>query len=260
MNNQTSSPVLLREIRDGSVLILTLNDPSRRNPLSGTIKEALLAALADAEQNPEIRAIVLTGAGGHFSSGGDLAGMDMDGLAAGRARMGRNKDLVRAFVQSTRPLIAAIEGWCAGGSIGVALCCDTLVAGAGARFVASFPRVGLVPDLGLLHTLRRRIGDGPARQMLLYAEPVDAARAAELGLVDHVVPEGGALEAAVERARALAGLAPMSIALTRQYLFAEIEATLDWEQNMQAALFLSADHQEGKNAFFNKRKPVFRGK
>lgn len=260
MSEQPGSSVLIREIRNESVLVLTLNDPSRRNPLSAPIKEALLGALADAQQDPGIRAIVITGAGGHFSSGGDLAGMDMDGLAAGRSRMGRNKDLVRALTQSTKPLIAAIEGWCAGGSIGIALCCDTLVAGTGARFVASFPRVGLVPDLGLLHTLRRRVGDGPARQMLLYAEPIDAARAADIGLIDHVVPDGHALETAVERACALAKLAPMTIALTRQYLFTGIEAALDWEQNMQAALFLSADHEEGKAAFFGKREPDFKGK
>lgn len=254
-----SEPPLLQDVRDGATLVLTFNDAARRNPLSAQMKEALLAALAAVESRPEIRAIVLTGAGGHFSAGGDLSGMNVNSLAEGRARMAQNRDLVRALTSTTRPVIAAIEGWCAGGSIGVALCCDTLVAAAGARFVASFPNVGLIPDLGLIHTLRQRVGDGLARQMLLYAEPIDADRALARGLVDYVVPDGTALEAALERARVLADRAPLSLAFTRQRLFAGMEEALAWERDAQAALFLSADHKEGKAAFFDKRRPVFRG-
>lgn len=260
MSNQSPTDMpLLQEVRDGSTLVLTFNDPARRNPLNTNIKDALLTALADAESRPEIRAIVLTGAGGHFSAGGDLSGMNLNSLAEGRARMTHNGDVVRALISATRPIIAAIEGWCAGGAIGVALCCDTLVAASGARFVASFANVGLIPDLGLIHTLRQRVGDGLARQMLLYAEPIDADRALARGLVDHVVPDGTALETALARARVLATRAPLSLAYTRQRLFAGMEEALAWERDAQAALFLSADHKEGKAAFFGKRSPVFGG-
>ena len=96
--------------------------------------------------------------------------------------------------------------------------------------------------------------------MMLYGEPVDAARAERIGLADHVVPAGTALAAAIERARLVDGMAPLPIALTRHHLAEGLDATLDWEREIQAALFLTADHAEGRAAFLSKRAAVFEGR
>lgn len=254
---EQDQPIRVREEREGAVALLTLDHPGRRNALSPPLKQQLEAALERVLADREVRAVVLTGAGGHFSAGGDLGAMDATDLAAGRARMEAMHRLVRLMVRSPKPLLAAVEGWCAGGSVGLMLCCDTIIAAAGARFVASFPKVGLVPDLGLMHSLPRRLGEGRARQMLLYAEPVAAPEALRIGLVDQMVADGGTVAAALARAARLCELAPLSLSYTRQRLWHGLEDVLDWERDTQAALFLSADHAEGRAAFFGKRDARF---
>ena len=254
-----SDDVLL-ETRDGEIAVLTLNNPGRRNALSLALREALVAALERLEGDGAVRAIVLTGADGNFSSGGDISGMNATDLAAGRERFRINHRLVRLMIKSAKPLIAAVEGWAAGAGVGLALACDTIVAGAEARFVLSFGKVGLIPDFGLLHTLPLRVGQGRARQMMLYGEPVGAAAALEIGLVDQMVPPGTALTAALDRARLFTATAPLPVGLTKQYLASGLDAALDWERDMQSTLFLTADHAEGKAAFLGKRAPNFSGK
>jgi enoyl-CoA hydratase/carnithine racemase len=224
------------------------------------IREALVEALDRLEGDAAVRAIVLTGAGGNFSSGGDISGMDSADFAAGRERFRLTHRLVRMMVKGSKPLIAAVEGWAAGAGVGLALCCDTIVAAAEARFVLSFGKVGLIPDFGSLHTLPLRVGQGRARQMMLYGEAVGAAPAFEIGLVDQIAPPGGALAAAIDRAQLFAGTAPLPVGLTKQYLANGLDAALDWERDMQSTLFLTADHAEGKAAFLAKRAPVFTGK
>jgi enoyl-CoA hydratase/carnithine racemase len=255
-----SSDEILLEARDGATAVLTLNNPARRNALSLALREALVAALERLESDPAVRAIVLTGAGGNFSSGGDISGMDVSDLAGGRERFRLTHRLVRLMVKGSKPLVAAVEGWAAGAGVGLALCCDTIVAAAEARFVLSFGKVGLIPDSGSLHTLPLRVGQGRARQMMLYGEAVGAAAALEMGLVDQMVPPGTALAVAIDRARLFAGTAPLPAGLTKQYLANGLDAALDWERDMQSSLFLTADHAEGKAAFLAKRAPVFTGK
>ena len=255
-----SEPSMLREEWDGATMVLTMDNPARRNALSLPLQTALLSALDRIEADPAIRAVVLTGAGGVFSSGGDIAGMDAADLGAGRRRLGIIHRVVRQLAKCPKPVIAAVEGWCAGGAIGVALCCDTIIAAADARFFVSFGRVGLVADLGMLHTLPLRVGHGRARQMLLYGETLDAAAAAAAGLADHVAPSGGALAAALARARVFADTAPLPVAAMKQYLARGLEDALDWERDVQSSLFLSADHAEGRAAFLAKRPPVFEGR
>jgi enoyl-CoA hydratase/carnithine racemase len=167
---------------------------------------------------------------------------------------------VRAIVKSAKPYIAAVEGPAAGAGFGLALCCDSIVAGAGARFIASFPKVGLVADAGLLLTLPARVGIGRARQILLYAEPVPAEAAERMGMIDEVVPDGTALERAVARGRAFEALAPLPAGLVKEYLARGIDDVLDWERGAQASLFQTEDHAEGKASFLEKRAPHFKGR
>lgn len=243
--------------REGAIVTLTLNWPERRNALSLAMRHGLADALEEIEADRSVRAVILTGTGEHFCSGGDLAGMTVGSVAEGRERMRQAHRLIRLMVCGRAPIIAAVEGWCAGAGISLACASDHVIAGAEARFVAAFGKVGLLPDLGLLHTLPARIGQGRARELLLFGEPVDAARALAIGLVDRVVPAGGALAAARERAALLAGEAPLTLALAKAVLASGLEAALAREQDIQAALYLTPDHAEGKAAFLEKRPARF---
>jgi enoyl-CoA hydratase/carnithine racemase len=252
-----TDPVLVA--REGALVTLTLNWPERRNALSLAMRHRLADALEEIEADRSVRAVILTGIGEHFCSGGDLAGMQIASIAEGRERMRQAHRLVRLMVHARFPIIAAVEGWCAGAGISLACAADHVIAGEGARFVASFGKVGLIPDLGLLHTLPARIGQARARELLLFGETADAARALAIGLVDRVVPAGRALAAAKERALLLSAQAPLTLALTKAALAAGLDAALAREQDIQAGLYLTPDHAEGRAAFLEKRSPRFEG-
>ncbi len=245
------------EQRDGGVLTLTLDYPERRNALAIPLREELHRILDAAQDDAEVRAIVLTGAGGVFCSGGDISGMNVTDAETGRERMRRTHRIIRLMVAGRVPIVAAVEGWCVGAGLSVACACDTIVAAEDARFMAGFGKVGLIADLGLPFTLPARIGSGRARQFFLYGTQVDAVAAERIGLVDHVVPKGGALTKATELATFLAAQAPLPIALTKQILAEGLDRALEDERHFQTACFLSDDHAEGKAAFLAKREPRF---
>src|SRR5689334_14599202 len=124
---------MLRQERRGATEILTLDYPERRNALGVPMRAALVEALEKLEGDRDLRAIVVTGAGGVFSAGGDIAGMNAADLAAGRERFRLTHRLVRLLIKSAKPVVAAVEGWCVGGGLSLALCCDTIVAADDAR-------------------------------------------------------------------------------------------------------------------------------
>lgn len=248
---------MLTETREGATAILTLDYPARRNALAMPMRRAITEAMERIEADDAVRAVVLTGAGGVFSAGGDISGMDATGIAAGRERFRGTHAMVRMLVKSCKPVVAAVEGYAVGAGLSVALCCDTIVAGSTAQFAAGFGRVGLIADLGLPHTLPLRVGHGRARQILLYGERIGAEEALRIGLIDHMVDAGTALPAALDRARRFHDMAPLPIAMTKQWLANGLDAALEWERDTQAALFTTADHAEGKAAFLEKRAPRF---
>ncbi len=250
---------MLTEERNGATAMLTLDYPERRNALAMPMRQRLVDALEAIEADRDLRAIVITGAGGTFSAGGDISGMNVTDLAAGRERFRLTHRLVRLLVKGSKPVIAAVEGWCVGAGLSIAMCCDTVVAADDARFAAGFGKIGLVADLGLLHTLPARIGQGRARQVFLYGEQIDAARAEAIGMIDRVVAPGTALQVALARAALFHAAAPLPIAMTKQYLAAGLDAALEWERDTQSMLFLTADHAEGRAAFLGKRSPIFGG-
>ena len=249
----------LIEERDGSVLVLTIDYPARRNALAMPLRSAMLEALERAMGDRTVRAVVLTGSGGHFCSGGDISGMDVRDALAGRERMRRSHALVRLMVMGQLPIVAAVEGYCVGAGLSLACACDTVVAAEDSRFGAGFGRIGLMPDLGLPYTLPARIGQGRARQMFLYHTQMTAPEAERIGLVDAVVPKGHALATAMEKARFLAEQAPAPMALTKQILGEGLDRALEDERHFQTTLFLSEDFNEGRAAFLEKRAPRFKG-
>ena len=251
---------MIREERRGATALVTLDQPARRNALAMPMREELIAALERIESDPSVRAVVVTGAEGTFCSGGDISGMNAADFAYGRERFRITHKLVRLMVESAKPYVAAVEGWAAGAGMGLAICCDTVVAAEDARFVSPFGKLGLVPDFALLHTLPRRVGEGPARQIFLRGAPFDAGHALRIGLVDEMVPAGTALERALAIAAEYADAAPLPLAMVKNYLSRGLAEALDWERNAQATMFLTADHAEGRDAFLAKRQPNFTGR
>lgn len=251
---------MIREERVGTTAVVTLNQPARKNALAMPMREQLIEAFERIEADTSVRAVVVNGAEGTFCSGGDISGMNSADFAYGRERFRVTHKLVRLMVESAKPYVAAVEGWAAGAGMGMAICCDTVVAAADARFVSPFGKLGLVPDFALMHMLPRRVGEGPARQIFLRGAPFGAEHALKIGLIDEVVPVGTALERALAIAAEYADAAPIPLAMVKNYLAVGLAEALDWERNTQATLFLTADHAEGRDAFLAKRKPNFTGR
>ena len=255
--NDTQMRIL--EERHGTVLVLTIDYPSRRNALAVPLRAELEQALERANGDGT-RAIVLTGSGGVFSAGGDISGMNVETTYDGRERMRRTHRLVRLMARGNVPIVAAVEGWAVGAGLSMALLCDTIVAADDARFMAGFHKIGLMADMGMPATLPARIGVGRARDMLLHHTQYLGADAVKIGLVDYLAPKGGALKVALEKAQFLAEEAPLPIAYTKQWFADDLERALAREADFQAALFTTEDHKEGRAAFLGKRKPSFQGR
>lgn len=248
-----------KSLSDG-LLVLTLDEPARRNPVGHESRRRLAAMLSEAESDPAVRAAVLTGAGGHFSAGGDIREQNTLGSPIeARDRFAVMKDLIGRMVRFPKPLVAAVEGWAAGGGFALAAACEVVVASRRARFVSSFGKIGLIPDMGLMATLPARIGVAPSRRIFLNSMTIDAEEGHRLGLVDELTEEGEALERASAIARVAAAEAPLPRAFVKDFLAADVDRALEFEHQMQPILLFSADAEEGRAAFFEKRKPVFRG-
>lgn len=256
----TEAPIQrVLEDRDGPVLILTIDYPSRRNAVGVPIRTMLEDAIERAHADPSIRAIVVTGAAGNFCSGGDISGMNIDSVMDARERMRRTHRLVRLMAKGGKPIVAAVEGWCVGAGLALACGCDAIVGAEDARFAAGFHKIGLISDMGLPHFLPARVGMGRTRRILFFHEQVAAPEAERIGLIDYLAAPGQALAVALEKARFLANEAPGPIALTKQMLAEGLDEALAEEQHNQATLFTTADFREGRAAFLEKRKPAFKG-
>lgn len=255
---------LVEHRMEGAVLIATLNAPDRRNAISVAMRTELLEILRSGSEDKACRAIILTGAGDHFCSGGDVK--DGAGLPPDPERTRRNgailHDIARLLAGGPKPTIAAVRGSAFGAGFSLAAGCDHIVAGESARFCAAFGKVGLMADTGLMWSLPQRVGLSLARRLLLTARVVGAVEAKAIGLVEDVVPEGDVLVAALEAAEGLTQLAPLSVAAMKAALaqdHASLEMMLAAEAEWQPKLTLSQDYAEGKAAFRERRPPRFQG-
>ena len=259
------SPVLLEQ-EDG-VAILTLSAPQRRNALSTAMRVALRDQLRGRSESDDVRELVLTGAGGHFCSGGDITEMAPPGEPTdpviGRRRLDILHEVARILSGGPKPVVAAVDGFAFGAGMSLALACDWVIAAEDARFAAAFGKIGLMADSGLLWALPRRMGLPRAKDLLLTARTVEAAEALMLGMVDAVVPVGQARAAALKKAAQYRSVAPRAIAATKQTLArspASFDELLLIEADVQLPLALSKDHEEARRAFLEKRSPVFTGR
>ena len=247
----------------GSVRLLFMNQQQRRNALSMDLREGMKDAMQAAIDDPQVRAIVLTGAGTYFSAGGDITSMKSLNAVAGRPRMQRVHGLFKQLYNGPKPVVAAVEGGAIGAGLSLATACDIVVGARDAKFGAPFNRIGVMADLGLLFTLPGRIGMGRTRLLAMTGRILDADTAAQWGLVDDVVEPGSAVQAALSMATDIANGPPVAHTMTKQMLGRlplPIDEFLAAEADAQALLFSTEDFAEGRDAFLGKRKPVFSGK
>jgi enoyl-CoA hydratase len=246
--------------RRGAVQVITINRPSARNALDGEVARAVAAAVDELDADADLRAGVLTGAGGTFSSGMDLKAFLRGESPAieGRGLCGITRTPPR------KPLIAAVEGWALAGGFELVLACDLVVAGRGARFGVPEVKRSLVAAGGAALLLPQRVPRAVALELLLTGEPVDAERAAAVGLVNRVVDDGAAVEAAVALAEVIAANGPLAVAATKRVVLEAPAwpAEEAWERQEQVVrpVFGSEDAREGSTAFAERRPPVWRGR
>ena len=246
--------------RRGAVQVITINRPEARNALDRTVAEGVAAAVDELDASDELRAGVLTGAGGTFSSG-----MDIKAFLRGESPAIEGRGLCGITRTPPRkPLVAAVEGWALAGGFELVLACDLVVAGRTARFGVPEVKRSLVAAGGAALHLPRRIPYALALELLLTGEPFDAQRAASVGLVNRVVDEGAAVDAAVELATLIAANGPLAVAATKQIAAGTADWTLDeaWahQDELVGPVFASEDAREGATAFAEKRAPVWKGR
>jgi enoyl-CoA hydratase/carnithine racemase len=250
------------ERREGGVVVLTLNAPQKRNALIAPVREGLLEALARLDEDDGCRAIVLTGAGGYFCAGGDIGAKGPHTPLAVRRMMKRPQRLLRALACHSKPIVAAVEGPAFGAGFALALACDFIVAARTATFCAAYGRIGVMPDIGMLWSLPLRAGLGVTREIVMFAEVLEAPEAKAKGVIDWLAEDGQAEAAALERAARLATRATAAIGLTKALLARaplSMETVLGHELEAQAVLSATVDARDALAAFAEKRKIEFKG-
>jgi enoyl-CoA hydratase/carnithine racemase len=254
------SPVLVED--RGAVRVVTLNRPHVRNAIDLPLRIALAEALEAADAADPVRAIVLTGAGGAFCSGGDISTMARAPKDRTISRAQAAQRVIRAIWATAKPVVAAVEGSAYGAGAALALACDRIVAAEDAVIATTFTGVGLAGDMGVFASLPARVGPARARQMLMLPAPVRASEGVAIGLVDRVVGSGVALAAALEDAGRLAMGPPLALGVIKDMLSGDAVhplAILEAEVRHQVRLWDTDDFVEGVAAFAEKRRPVFRG-
>ena len=249
----------------GATALLTINRPKTLNALDLPTLDALEAAVRKAATDPAVQVIVFTGAGRAFVAGGDIADLDSRlGLAHYLEFGERIHEVFRQIEALDKPTIAAINGWALGGGTELLLCTDLRIAAASAMIGVPEITLGLFPGAGGSQRLMRQIAPCKAREMMFLGERISAAEAERLGLVNQVVEDGEALNAALAMAEKLAAKSPMILKLLKRTLRDGAEmppsAALRHEQAMIGLVLDSHDAHEGCNAFLAKRPANFEGK
>ncbi|WP_375175372.1 enoyl-CoA hydratase-related protein [Pseudooceanicola sp.] len=262
------SEVLLSE-RRGAVQILTMNRPERKNAFTRPMLYALEEALEKAAADPEVRAVVLTGAGGAFCAGGDVKamseGQDPDmSFYAKRKGLRDRMEVSRMLHEMPKPTIAAIEGAAAGAGLSLAMACDFRIASDTAKITTAFAKVGLSGDFGGTYFITQILGTAKAKELYLLSPIISGKEAERIGLANRAVDEGTALEAALEFAAPLASGAPLAIGRMKGNLNlaaggGSLVEVMDLEADNHTNSSETADHKEAAAAFVEKRQPVFKG-
>lgn len=253
--------------REGTIATLTLNRPRARNAVSRKMAGEIRAALTQAGADPEVRALIVTGAGDVFCAGVDIAeasqGIDLTAGHEGQVLQNPAGGLDLVLRRMDKPTVAAVNGPAIGMGCDLAVCCDFRLCAPNARFWEPYVQRGSVPSAGCYY-LPRLIGLARAYRMLLLGEPVDAEEAERIGLAYRVVPPdqlGGEARALAER---LAQASPVCLQATKHAIWRgleeDLESTLDYVTHARTVAELSGDFEEGMRAYRERREPVFPGR
>jgi len=253
----------------GHVGLITLNRPEARNAMSPALTAALRQQIKQRNEDDAVGALLITGAGTAFCSGGDVKAMG-EAKAGQRERPllekiapGRDRTLL-AMREAPQPIIAAVNGAAAGAGMNLALGCDLRIASTAAKFTQAFVKRGLHPDWGGTYFLPRVVGMAKACEMIFTGEVIDAAEALRLGIVSRVVAPEELLPTAYEVARRIAAGPPVAIRLAKRSLYAnedlDLRSALQMETMAQNICFETEDATEGIRAFGEKRAPIFKGR
>ena len=247
---------------EAGVATLTFNRPERANAFNFEMIASLLRALDEVERDPRTRVIVLTGAGATFGAGHDVTEMrEGAGKVSYREHLYQTYNpLILKLRRIEKPVIAAVNGMCAGASLGIALACDLRIAADEAKFVVGFSGIGLVPDSGVSLFLPALIGLGRAAEFYFSNQPISAETALKWGLVNRVVPFN--LMEAVQSTAAMLAMGPVGaygktkLAFNKS-MYPHLEEVLATEADLQEEAGRSEEHREGVKAFLEKRIPIF---
>ncbi|MFZ3596163.1 enoyl-CoA hydratase/isomerase family protein [Streptomyces sp. BH104] len=260
---------LVLHATDNGVSWITLNRPEAMNAVTWDQRERVIALLAEASADPDVRAVVITATGKGFCAGADLRGGSADsgervvGDVARMIRLGAQR-LIAAVQDCEKPVLAAVNGTAVGIGAHLALACDLVLAAESARFIEVFARRGLVPDGGGAYLLPRLIGPQRAKELMFFGDAVPAADAERLGLVNRVVPDDQLAKTARDWSERLAAGPTRALALTK----ALVNSSLDSDRTTAFAAEATAqelnmsthDANEGVASFVERRKPEFRGR
>jgi enoyl-CoA hydratase/carnithine racemase len=250
------------------IATIKLNRPGKLNAFGGPMREELLEALGKVAADDEIRVLIVTGEGRGFSAGGDIDHLKQMREAQDERALRQVLDTGQKITNSMRsmpkPVIAAVNGPCAGAGFSFALGCDIRIASEAATFGASFARIGLHPDWGGSWFLPRLVGSAQACELIFTGSMISAREAERIGLVNRVVPHEELMPAVLELASVMAKSAPQVIRLAKESIYrslsSDLESAYARETEVQAQCFYSEDFLEGLSAFKEKRKPQFKGR
>ena len=246
------------------VATITVNRPDKLNALNAEVIVSLAMALERLRQDPDVRVVVLTGAGEKaFIAGADIA--EFKGApAVHQYRVMQTADIYSAVERFPKPTIAMINGFCLGGGCEVAMACDIRIAGEKAKLGQPETNLGIIPAGGATQRLPRLVGQGHAMRLIYTGEIIDAKVAEKIGLVDEVVPQDELSDRAMELAAKIAEKSPAALQAAKETIRAAwqmpLDAGLRFEKAWFGLLFSTEDKEEGVTAFLEKRKPEFKGK
>jgi len=253
---------ILEERPAEGVALLRINRPEVLNALSMSVRAMLAEFLSKLDADPEVRAIVITGDEKAFAAGADL--VELKKRTVHDTTFRSSRVAWEAMEACRKPIIAAVNGFALGGGCELALHCDIIVAGEGAKFGLPEVKVGIMPGAGGTQRLLRAAGKFQAMRYLLTGDMIPALTAREMGLVSEVVPDGEVLGHALKIAGKIAALPPLSVDAIKEVVNlgadAPLEVALILERKAFQLLFATEDRDEGISAFLEKRKPVFKGR